>query len=184
MTFSKNKIVGSGQILLDHQVKWTWSSEESDGSETIFFGSTNGMVYQMEKGTSFDGGAINHHLHIAFDHLKSPRLLKNFKEAMMEITGSGYSEFQFTYELAYGDTNINQPSSVEKTMGLSAAVWDVSGAVWDSLFWDGRALSKQNVDLGGTAENISLMFRGNTDYSSPIRFSGALVHFIPRRSIR
>ena len=183
-TFDKNKVVGMAQIFLAHQVKWVWSSEESDGSETIFFGSTNGMVYQMEKGTSFDGAAIEHWLNLAYDHIKSPRTLKNFKEAMLEITGGGYTAFQFTYELGYGDTNINQPASVSKTASLSSGLWDAASAVWDALFWDGRSLNKTNVDLGGTAENISLMFRGSSDYDSPIRFSGALVHYSNRRNIR
>ena len=184
VTFNKNKVVGMMQIFLAHQAKWAWSSEESDGSETIFFGSTNGMVYQMEKGTSFDGAAIEHYLNISFDHIKSPRTLKNFKETMLEITGGGYTAFQFTYELGYGDTNINQPASVSKTASLSSGLWDAASAVWDALFWDGRSLNKTNVDLGGTAENISLMFRGSSDYDSPIRFSGALVHYLNRRNIR
>lgn len=184
VTFRGNKIAGMTQIYLDHQVKRVWSSEESDGSESIYFGSTNGMVYQMEKGTSFDGTAIEHWLHIAFDHLGSPRTLKQFREAMLEITGEGYTSFQFTYELGYGDTTINQPASVTKTSAFSSRVWDAVGAVWETLFWDGRQLNKTNADLGGTAENISLMFRGSSDYDSPIRFSGALIHYTPRRNIR
>lgn len=183
-TFRNNKLAGFGQIYLAHQVNRVWSSEESDGTETIFFGSTDGMIYQMEKGTSFDGAAIEHWLHIAYDHLKSPRTLKHFTELMLECTGAGYTAFQFTYELGYGDTNINQPTSLSKTVSFSSGKWDAASAVWDALFWDGRTLNKTECDLGGTGENISLMFRGSSDYDSSIRFSGAIVHFKERRNIR
>ena len=183
-TFRGNKIIGMSQVYLDHQAKWVWSSEESDGSETIYFGSTDGMVYQMEKGTSFDGGVILHYMSASFDFLKSPRTLKHFKECMLEVVGSGYSSFLFSFELGYAATEINQPGTVTKTVSFSSGTWDASGAVWDALFWDGRTLSKTVVDLGGSAENISLMFRGSSDYDSPIRFSGAILHFIPRRALR
>ena len=184
VTFRGNKIVGMMQEYLAHQAKVVWSSEESDGSETIYFGSTDGMVYQMEKGTSFDGAAIETYLHMAFDHLKSPRTLKHFMECMLEATGSGYTAFNFTFELGYASSDINQPGVTAKTVGFASGTWDASGAVWDVLFWDGRTLNKSVVDMGGTAENVSLMFSGSSDYDSPIRFSGALIHFKRLRNIR
>lgn len=179
-TFSKNG--GMMRILFPNPVTCAFSSEESDGSETIFFGSTNGMVYQMEKGTSFDGEAIVSNLYLAWDWLKSARMLKRFHEATLEVTGGGYAAFSFSYRLGYASTEIAQPGTQEETTSFSPSLWDEF--TWDDFVWDGQTLLPSLVDLGGEAENISLIISGNSDYHEPIRFSGALINFAPRRFLR
>lgn len=184
VTFRGKKIAGITRVYLGHQVKCVWSSEESDGSESIFFGSTNGMIYQMERGTSFDGGAIDYFLRLSYDAMKSPRTLKAFKEAMIELSGTGYASFGFSYVLGYADPEISQPGTQTQSVSFSSLQWDAPGAVLDTGFWDAVNFNKTRVDVGGTAENISLDFFGSSDYDSPIRFSGAILHYIPRRNIR
>ncbi len=56
--FTFSKAGGFMPVKLPNAATWAWSSEESDGSEVVYFGSTNGMVYQMERGTSFDGDPV------------------------------------------------------------------------------------------------------------------------------
>ena len=184
ITFGADKIIGLMPVKLGHAATWAYSSEESDGSETIYFGSTNGMVYQMEKGTSFDGDAIVHNINLAWDFLKTPQLVKRFHDASLEVSGSGYAEFSFTYSLGYGSTEIAQPGAQTETSSFSAAVWDAAGFTWDSFIWDGQTLIPSIVDMGGEAENISLIIRGSSDYHEAIRFSGAMLNWAPRRYLR
>lgn len=182
-TFSGRKILGMMPIKLGHTPTWAWSSEESDGTEVIYFGASNGMVYQMEKGTSFDGDAIAHNLYLAWDFLKSPRLLKRFLEAVLEVSGTGYAEFTFTFALGYSASDISQPGLQAETLSFSSGDWDGAALTWDQvgLVWDGQTLTPSVVDLGGEAENISLAIRGSSDYHESIRFSGAIINYIPRR---
>lgn len=182
ITFAGKKVIGMSQIFFANAVSNVFSSQESDGTESIYFGDASGFVYQMEKGTSFDGANIEAWLYIAYDFLKSPRLLKRFMHCMLEVTGSGYSSFNAGYLLGYNDPNINQPLPTSKNVSLSPGHWDMGS--WDQLFWDGAALSKQSFDLGGTAENISLQFYSIGNYYSPLRFSGAIVAYEARRNIR
>jgi hypothetical protein len=179
LTFDGRKVIGMMPMLLGNAVRCVWSSEESDGSETIFFGSTNGMVYQMEKGTSFDGDAIEHYLHLAFNFSKSPRVNKRYRECALEVSGSGYADFSFTYELGYASLEIPQPGSQTITTPFSAGMWDSGN--WESGFWDGQTLTPAAMDMEGTAVNASIMLRGSSDYQQSIRFSGALVHYTSRR---
>ncbi len=180
----QSRVIGMMPVQISNAATWAWSSEESDGSETIYFGSTNGMVYQMEKGTSFDGEAIIHNFSLAWDWLKSAQLIKRFHNANLEISGDGYAEFSFTYRLGYGQTDIAQPGSQAKTTSFSVVNWDDAAMVWDSFVWDGTTLSPSLVDMGGEAENVSLMFSGTSDYHEAIHFSGAMVHYSPRRYLR
>ncbi len=38
--------------------------------------------------------------------------------------------------------------------------------------------------MGGEGENVSLTFRGSSDYHESVRFSGAVVHYAQRRYLR
>ena len=182
VTVNKNKITGMMPILFVDEVVCVTSQEANDGSERIYFGSDDGFVYQMERGTSFDGDNINHYLVFHFHHSKSPRLLKGYKSCMFEVDGSGYATYDFTYELGYASTEVPQPDTVTTALSLSSVYWDTF--VWDQFIWDGQSLTPANQDLEGDAENISLILRGDSDYFAAIRFSGAILRYIPRRQLR
>jgi hypothetical protein len=182
ITFAGAKIVGVMPVLMTDPVTWCFSSEESDGTETIFFGSDNGMVYQMEKGTSFDGEAIGHFIDLAWDFIGSPRTAKRFYDCMLEATGDGYAEFAFTYRLGYGSTDIAQPGSQTEELEFSAAVWNEF--TWNEFYWNGSALLPAIMEMDGEGENVSITIRGSSDYHERVRFSGALMHYAPRRELR
>ena len=184
LTFAGKKIVGSMPVVFPNAVTWAYSSEESDGTETIFFGSTNGMVYQMDKGTSFDGADIEHYLYMAWDFLKAPRLLKRYYDCALEISGNGYATLNFAYLLGYSSTDIAQPAIQTATTSFAPGAWDVSGAVWDVGFWDGQTLLPSAFDMSGEAENVSLVFSGSSDFYQSIKLSGAVVHYVARREKR
>ena len=183
VTFSGNKVVGMTPIRLKHTPTWAWSGERANGTEVIYFGGTNGMVYQMEKGTSFDGEAIDWRLYFSWDSMGSPRLVKRFHGASVEIAGEGYAELSYTYRLSYATTEIAQPGTQSEVTNFSASIWD-SGIQWDNFVWDGRTLLPSLMDMGGEAENVSHMFSGNSDYHEVIRFSAMTVDYSPRRQLR
>ncbi len=183
--FTFSKLGGMMPVKLANAATWAWSSEESDGSEVVYFGSTNGMVYQMERGTSFDGAEISHNINIAWDFLGSPNLVKRFHHARLEVSGDGYSEFAFTYKLGYASTEIAQPGTQSEALSFSSGTWDDGVSEYDSgITWDGTTLAPALVDMGGEGENLSLIIRGSSDYFEAVRFSGAVVHHSKRRYLR
>jgi hypothetical protein len=182
ITMSGNDLVGMMPVLFDNVVSCVYSLEADDGSERIVFGSDNGMVYQMDIGTSFDGEDIEAFLKTHYNHSKSMRWLKKYLSCTMEAHGTGYSEFNFTYELGYNSTAIPQPMSITNTLDFSSAVWD--SFVWDAFIWDGVSLSPSTSRLAGSGENISLVVRKTSNYFSPIAFSGAHLRFLRRRPLR
>lgn len=184
VTFIGKKIIGMMPVKLPQAATWAYSSEEADGSETIYFGSTNGMVYQMEAGTSFDGDDIVHNITLAWDWLHSVQLIKRFHGARLEISGSGYAAFSFTYKLGYGSTDISQPGTQTNVTSFSSSTWD-SGIKWDDGFvWDGQTLMPSQLDMDGESENVSLIISGSSDYHETVRFSGSTVMHSPRRYLR
>lgn len=182
VTFIGGKLAGCMPISLTNAVTCICSLEGSDGVEEIYFGSTNGMVYQMDKGTSHDGSAIDWSAELAYNHFGSPRQLKQFRKAVVEVSGSGYHVFTMSYQLGYGTTDLPSPADTSVTTNLDDANWDDGN--WDSMFWDGQTLTPSESDLDGVAENISLIFSGSSDEFQPITLNGAICDFAARRQLR
>lgn len=182
LTFADNKIAGLMLITLPNPVTCICSQEAANGVEEIYYGSTDGYVYQMEKGTSFDGEAIDAHIELAYNHFDSPRLLKQWRKAMIEVSGSSYCEFSFAYLLGYASVEVSQPNTATVTNNLSATSWD--SFTWDRFWWDGATLVPAELDLEGLAENISLIFASNSDEYESFTLNGAIVQFVPRRPMR
>jgi hypothetical protein len=136
----------------------------------------------MEKGTSFDGDAIEAFLHLVFNHSGSPRQQKRYRHGAFEVSGDGYAELSVSYELGYASTAIEQPGSQTVATSLAPANWD--SVTWDAFYWDGRNLLPAEFDLIGTAENFSIRIRSNSDYFAPTRISGVLFDYTPRRRLR
>jgi hypothetical protein len=182
MTIIGNRLMGVSQITLAHSVECICSLENSSGDEAIYFGSSNGYVYQMNKGTSFDGDDITAFFRTPFYHYKTPRLRKRFMTAVLEIRATDYMELSFAPELEYGSSDVEQPGTSAVAVSGGGAVWDVS--YWDSMVWDGQEVTQQEMDLTGTSENMSMLVYSSGDYFAPFVVNSAIVHYMQRRQMR
>jgi hypothetical protein len=182
ITLDNDKIIGIMPIQHAHTMTCMSSFESNSGEEFIFSGDTDGYVYRMDKGTSFDGEDIISYINLAFSFMKNPRLRKRYRKAIYEITGDNYAEIEASYELGYGSSEIEQGISSDIATPFGRASWD--SFVWDSFFWDGRTLLPAEQDITGTAENISLILRSASDYFEPFTVNSAIIHYTSRRQLR
>ena len=183
VTFNGNKVVGIMPMLFLHTVSCSWSDKMADGSEVIFFGATDGKVYQMDRGTSFDGSAIEAYINLAYNFSKSARTAKLYRDAALEISGNGYAEYAFGYSLAYGATDTLQPTSQTLVTSFSSRMWD-AGYVWEVGVWDGVTLMPSTMSMDGEGENVSVAITSNEDYFDPFTVSGGVINYTPRRTLR
>ena len=182
VTMDGAKLVGIMSIVFANPVACVWSGEANDGSEVILFGSTNGFVYQMERGTSFDGEPIDYSLLLAYNNLKSPQTIKRWRKLMLEINGDKYAEFSLGYQLGYNSSMLSQPATVTADVGNASAFWDQF--IWDQFFWDGQSLVPKEFPLEGASDNIAIAISGSSDEYGPFTITGALMHYTPRTRIR
>ena len=182
MTLEGNKVIGITPVLFKHSIECVHSSEKTDGTEVTYFGSDNGYVYQLDKGTSFDGDTLNYSFTTSISFFGSPRTRKRFRRAVYEIQGNGYAEFSHSYELSYNSSTITQQSAESVVTNLTEGRWDTG--TWDVLFWDGVTLTPSEALLSGTADNIAIKVTSDNDYFQPITFSGVLIHYSMRRQLR
>lgn len=182
VSYQGNKMLGMTTMTFPHDVTCISSLEGASAREEIYFGSTDGYVRQAEIGTSFDGMGINWLAHLTYNHFNSPRLLKTYRKAALEVTGTGYAEFNMSSSLGYGSVEFAQSISQSLASSLASSFWDTF--VWDSFMWDGQSLAPAEGDLYGTAENISLLFSGYSDAFQPITLNSAILHYSSRRLLR
>ena len=158
------------------------SGEDSLGEDVIFFGSTDGMVYQADKGSSFDGADIEAFIVLPFNNSKSPTTLKTYRKAIIEMTATRYTKIRYSPAFSYG--NLNLPAHVTKeieTQG-SGGLWDIS--TWDEFFYDSDAVSTPSFRLSGTGINISLIIYTKSTIDLGHKFDGAIIHYTLRRLVR
>lgn len=183
VTVLNGKFLGAMPVQFSHPVTCAVEGEKPDGSETSFFGSTNGFVYRLDIGTSFDGGVIPANFNLVINSLKSPRVLKRYRKASIEMTGESYAEFAFGYDLGYRSALIDQPLDQEVVNSLrTGAYWD--GFVWDNFVWDGADVSPAEVEVNGTAENIAVRFTSVSNLYQPFTVNSVILHYTPRRGLR
>lgn len=182
ITIDNGKLQGMMPLAFDHPVLCIDSYETSGGLEEVFFGDDTGYIYQMEKGTSFDGGDIEAFITLHYDSSQSPTILKKYRRLLLELDGMGYYSFKFSYDLDYLSTDVEQPDQITKELTLSSAFWDT--AFWDAFFWDGTSLIPGRMSMLGSGTNLALKFWSKGDYYLSCRFNGAIVEYTPMRSKR
>ena len=182
LTSVNNQSQGVMPVLFPNPVAVWSGGGTSVGAEVSFFGSTNGMVYQMDTGTSFDGASISATLLLNFNHSKSPRIRKRYQRSSVEVTGDAYAEFLFGYDLAYSSTNMTQSAEVLYASAFRATVWDEF--TWDEFTWDGVTLSPSEVGMVGTGENCAIRFSSTSTFVGSFTINSIITHYMLRRGLR
>ena len=181
-TVRAGQSIGSMPVEYLNPVACTWEGLDANGNSTSYFGSTNGMVYEMDVGTSFDGEEINASFQLTFNSTKSHRMLKRYRKASVEITGGSYIAFDLGYDLGYKSLDIAQSDSQSYAQYMRTAYWDAF--TWDNFVWDGSEITPAEVYLDGTAENISFRIASLSALLAPFTINTITTHYTPRRGIR
>jgi len=179
-TFEGNKLAGWTTVYFPNPVKCIVSGESANGSELIYFGSDNGFIYQLEKGTSFDGQPVPATLRLQFNHIKSPRLRKRYRRTLIEHEDATFgSAITYQSEFDNGAYTAGQGGANAVFMGSDAAYWNA--AVWNEATWSSNEPSTINAATPGTAKNMGILIYSNLTYEAAYKLTGALVHFDVRR---
>ncbi len=182
ITIANGKVLGAMPVQFPNAVTCCVEGETPDGSATQFFGSTNGYIYRLDAGTSFDGTAISANINLVFNSINSPRILKRYRKASVEMTGSAYSEIQFGYDLGYRSEFVPQAVDAAYDSDLRSSYWDEM--TWDNFVWDGKDISPTEVEVTGTAENIGIRITSTSALFQPFTVNSVIVHYTMRRGLR
>lgn len=165
-------------IDYDLVVRCTASVEDANGNEILLFGSDDGYVYQLDKGTSFDGDAISAYVRLAFNNYGSPTINKRFHKLTTECTAGPGTTIKCAVDFGYGDPD--QPSVGDQTFDVSGGGGFWGEAVWSEFFWGSRVEGVAEVYIEGLGTNMSPVFFSELTYVEPYTLHGNTTHFSPR----
>lgn len=182
MTVKNEKVIGFTEFDYPVNVTCAWSGEDSTGKDVVFFGADNGYVYQADKGSSFDGEEIEAYLRLPFNNTNSPRIIKRYRKALLEMSSVGYTSIRFQPEFDYGDSYFASHLLQTVTGQGTGGYWDVD--TWGEFFWDARTVSAPEFDITGSGLNMALIFYSKSDIDLGHTLQGMQIQFTPRRLAR
>ena len=183
-TILNQQYLGSSVMLFPDIVHCMDTTNLTTDVEAAYIGCQDGFVRQLDIGTSFDGADIQAYALTAIDPVKSPRILKRFRAASLELQSTGFVDLQYGYNLGYSSPQIEQMPPVDASLVLGTVPnWDQF--VWDNFTWDGPgAMMPMDFDITGTAENIQVLIRCGTNYIPTFTLNSIIHHYTMRRGMR
>ena len=155
------------------------SGEDSTGKDVIFFGASNGKVYQADKGSSFDGADIEAVARLAFNNSKSPSTIKRYRKAILEFSAVGYSTIRMHPDFSYGSSEVSQHLVQSTATQGSGGVWDIDN--WEGFYFDSTLIASPEINIDGSGTNISMVFYSKSDIDLGHTIQGLTIHYTPRR---
>lgn len=179
LAFSDQGLLGITQLQYPVAPTCFASCEDSTGKDVVFFGASNGFVYQADIGSSFDGTAIEAYLRMPSNTLGSPRQRKRFRKAVLSMSATAYAAIRFQPEFSDGDPDVGTHRLQTGEAVGAGGYWDVNN--FDTFFYDARLVSSPAFSVEGTGLNMALLFYSSSTYDLGHVLQGMQIHFSPRR---
>lgn len=135
-------------------------------------------MYQLDKGTSFDGHAVVAYCRFPFNHVGSPTQKKRWHKVTLEIDAEPSVQLGVIAEFSYGDPS--QPPSVEQSFDVRGGGGFWNAANWDQFHWSSPVEGLAECHIDGLGRNISITVVSEAIYEEPHIIHGMTLHFTYR----
>lgn len=156
-TLLGTKVVGYGRCLFAHSFVCGVADKDLTGAERLFVGSDTGMVYELERGTSFDGSEMEFILRLPYSAQGSVAQRKRFHRLQLEMAATSPFSLLLQPDYDYGTQRVDTYNMASNGAG---GFWDV--ADWDGFVWDEGIVSKPTVYLSGVGNNVGFLIYGKS----------------------
>lgn len=149
-----------------------------DGDERVFVGSTDGMVYELNVGTSFDGDVIEAMVQLPYGHQGSPRVLKRYHKIIIEMEAGPDTRIavvpQFDYSNGFQSLTLSQWFDMRGGGGA----WGAS--TWGDFYWDSPEVARAECPMDGSGESMSPVIFSSSDSMEDYTLTGVWVMYSGR----
>lgn len=170
-----------GFLIYPFTVERIYNTEDENGVERTYFGTTGGMAYEDQIGYNFDGAEIPSACRLVFNQVKTPSYRKRYRRAILELESQKPLELKVISDLTYGSED-SASGNADIDVDAGGGLWDVDN--WDEFFFDGQTVSTAVAGLTGTGSNIGLLIYNTTAVVRPFILQGITLHYEMRRMQR
>jgi len=132
-------------------------------TETIVFAHTDGYVYQMESGSSFDGSNIVASFATPYVPINDPRVRKTFYKLFLYTDPLGSVTTSVNLKLDFDDRGSIQPETITLSNNTgSVGFYGTSTAKYGTTVYGDRLKRLFETQVVGSAFSVSLQFVSNS----------------------
>lgn len=153
-----------------------WQGPSGPQIERAFVGGQDGYVYELDKGRSFDGQAVQFFFKLAYEHEGSPNIFKRWRRVQIDVRPEGQAAVLIGADCDYG--NRTGQAFPPVAMRGGGGLWDVAN--WDRFTWNSPVYTGLAVKLELEGFNVSLIMSGTAVNDTPFTVTGASYQFSPR----
>lgn len=153
------------------------SGEISSGAgDRLFVGGTDGYVYELDRGLSFDGATIAAYIRLPFNTISSPTQKKNFKKLTAEISCEddivvGVS-FDIDYARGLGAAQVN--------VDVDAGSPIITTALYGAIDWTAPVEGVLETHISGIGKNVAVTYITDSAVKRAHTISSSTMNFSPR----
>lgn len=171
-------------IRLPITVACACSGEMREGeSERLFVGSENGNVYEIDKGTSFDGGPVSAYVRLAWNSEGAPSMEKRFIKANIDTDGTSGMSIGVAYHVDYSASE-NLAGALMNYSVPAGASSLTPFADYASIDWTQADAGEIGAFLDGLGRNIALTLVSNHTFEPPHTLTSLTMFYSQRRLVR
>lgn len=174
--------IGFSMGLLPFEMTCANQCLSDSAEETIWYGSSNGYVYQGETGTSFDGVAIEAMLRTAFSAQGAPSVRKRYKRLSVAMNASKNVYLRVKPAFDYFDEDSGSHVIKEFESEAGGGFWGVDR--WGQFVWSAPYEGLFEVDIGGNGNSISIYLYSKDAFFEDYTISNMIIDYIPRKLTR
>lgn len=175
-TFNEKKEVkGVTKIQYKNSVECVTEGEDKDGNLLLLFGSSNGFVYKMDSGTSFDGEEIETRINTSFHTYRTPTNWKNFKKIILETQAEKGLTFYGRPEYNYANAQIPRSSLGSYIAVGVGGVWGYDA--WGLFAYGAGGISSHTLYIEGYGVNMSMAISTFDKYSEQHVLNNMIVEY-------
>ena len=155
----------------------TLVSDPGEINERAFFGNTASLrLYELDKGTSFNGDVIPTFLQTAFHSFNSLSIWKRFRRTLIDVDAEIGTRFFTKFYYSYGDSLISAGILLNKINDQDRGTpWGTED--WAAFRWGGTIVRSLPIYNMGVGIVLSMAARTSSKYHSPHNIKSLLVDY-------
>jgi hypothetical protein len=154
---------------------------QSGNGDRLFAGGTDGYVYELDKGTSFDGATIDAYLRLAFNNLKSPLQNKTFHKFTADVLCDDAITVGIKFDIDYSRA---PERGAQTNEAASAGTPIISTDAFANIDWTDPVQGVVEHYLYGFGRNIAVTLVTSASDKKRHTFPSSTLNFSPRGLVR